>query len=208
MYKKNLTSANFRKALGLKLVMTSRTLAMNPLTIRLTLWSCVSVLLIAPKSGAQDKPDFSGHWALADPSVSGPTIAQELTVQMLIVRESVRGDPITPFFKTMTVERRLPSGVHSDSYQIGIEGGMVGGVVGGAGPGRQSPSQTRFSITWNGDRLVMENGSYSGPTRESGPYTEHDEVWSLDSQGRLLLTVTERASGVEPRTTQLTYRRQ
>jgi hypothetical protein len=55
--------------------------------------------------------------------------------------------------------------------------------------------------------LVIETGVYSGPTRESGPYAEHEELWSLDSEGVLHITVTDRGSGTEPKTTNLTYRR-
>jgi hypothetical protein len=103
----------------------------------------------------------------------------------------VRGDAITPFFKTLTVERRLPSGVRSESYEIGTEG-----ILGSVAP-----------FKWNGNRLVIETGSYSGTTRDAGPYREHDEVWSLEAQGRLLITVTDRGSSLGPSTTDLTYRR-
>ena len=176
--------------------------------MRTPLLLCVVVLLIAAGAAAQDKPDFSGQWVLATPSDSASTVALELIVHQSIVRQSVRGDAITPFFKTLTVERRLPSGVRSESYEIGTEG-ILGSVAPGGeapGPKRQSP-QTRVSVKWNGNRLVIETGSYSGTTRDAGPYREHDEVWSLEAQGRLLITVTDRGSSLGPSTTDLTYRR-
>ena len=45
-----------------------------------------------------------------------------------------------------------------------------------------------------------------GP-REFGPYTEHEEVWSLDPSGRLLITITDRSSGSQPTAVRLIYRR-
>ena len=54
---------------------------------------------------------------------------------------------------------------------------------------------------------MIETGNYSGPTRESGPYTEHAEVWWLDAEGRLVIKVTDRSSGAESTTRTLTYQR-
>jgi hypothetical protein len=177
--------------------------------MRTPLWLSVLFGLIAAGAAAQDRPDFSGHWVLADPSDFASTIARELTVHQSIVHQSVRGDAIEPFFKTLTVERRLPSGLRSESYEMGTEGGTVGGVDPSgreSGPNDKSP-QTRVSVKWDGDRLVIETGSDSGRTRDSGPYTEHDEVWSLDAQGQLLITVTDRGSAVRSSTSNFTYRR-
>jgi hypothetical protein len=114
-----------------------------------------------------------------------------------------------PFFKDLTVERSFKTGVRSETYQIGVEGGVVGGVdrTGrGSGPRGESP-QTRFAVRWDGNSLVIETGNYSGATRESGPYTEHTEVWRFDAHGRLVITVTDRRSGTESTTGVLTYRR-
>jgi hypothetical protein len=80
----------------------------------------------------------------------------------------------------------------------------MGGV---AGNGRGPNTHTRFSVRWDGDTLVIETGSYTGPTRDSGPYSEHEEIWSLDAQRRLAMTVTDRGSGTESKTVRLTYRR-
>jgi hypothetical protein len=129
--------------------------------------------------------------------------AQELSVrQWLEHTTSVRGAPID--IPHVAIERQFQTAVRSESYQIGIESGTISGFA----PRANVPSvSTRYAVNWDGDRLVIETGKYSGPTREQGPYSEHDEVWSLDPEGRLLMTVTDRGSGTEPRTTQLTYRR-
>ena len=62
-------------------------------------------------------------------------------------------------------------------------------------------------VRWDGDRLMIETGQYSGPTRESGPYLEHEEVWALDTDGRLIMSVADRDPTTGPRTTQLAYRK-
>jgi len=49
---------------------------------------------------------------------------------------------------------------------------------------------------------------YSGLTQDLGPHTEYTEVWWLDEQGRLLITVVNRRSDSEVETRTLTYRRQ
>jgi hypothetical protein len=67
--------------------------------------------------------------------------------------------------------------------------------------------QTRFSVRWDGNRLVIDTGRYSGPTREAGPYTEHAEVWQLDAGGMLILSITDRGSGIASTTNTLTYRK-
>jgi hypothetical protein len=101
------------------------------------------------------------------------------------------------------VERRVNSGVHSELYTIGTEGGNVGGVVGNSGTGLSGQSQqTRFSTTWDGDKLVIDI-RYSGRPVDLGAESEHKEVWSLDPLGALMLAITDRNPGTEPTTTNL-----
>src|SRR4029450_2173591 len=159
--------------------------------MQLPLWLWVLVLAVPGGVATQDKPDkpdFSGQWILVSPTDSGPTVAKQLTVHQSMVRQSVLGDPITPFFKTLAVERLFPGGVRSDSYEIGMIGGWVGRLPrGGQGcaPNGQ-PARTAFSVKWDADRLVIQTASYSCPTPDVGPHTEHEEVWSAHGQGRLL----------------------
>jgi hypothetical protein len=63
-------------------------------------------------------------------------------------------------------------------------------------------------VRWESERLRIETGRYSGADRDSGPYTERSEVWWLDDQGRLLITVVDRSSASEAATRTLTYSRQ
>jgi hypothetical protein len=170
--------------------------------MRTRIWLGLLVSVIAGPTAAQEKPDFTGEWVLMAPYGGAMDAAPELSVrQWLEHKTSVRGVPID--IPHVTIERQFQTGVRSESYQIGIVGGMTSGSISANVPG----VRTQYAVKWDGDRLVIETGRYSGPTRESGPYSEHDEVWSLDAQGTLVMTVTDRGSGTETRTTQLTYRK-
>jgi len=177
------------------------------MTITLGL-SILSAFIVVEGAVAQAKPDFSGNWVLVSPSDAAANVAQELTVRQWVERRtSVRGKPVD--FILVTIARQSKSGLRSESYQIGLGRGTVGGVdrTGrGPGPNGEVPG-TEVLTKRDGDRLVIESSSYSGATREAGPYTERKEVWSLDAEGALFITTTERSSDVEPWTTNLTYRR-
>jgi hypothetical protein len=170
--------------------------------MRVRIWLSLLISLTAGITAAQDKPDFTGQWVLLTPRDAGDA-ARGLSVrQWLEHRTSVRGVQID--IPHVAIDRQFQNGVRSESYQIGIVGGIAGGLYAGANVPRRS---TRYAVRWDGDRLVIETGRYSGPTREAGSYSEHVEVWSLDASGRLVMAVTDRGSGSSPRTTELTYRR-
>jgi hypothetical protein len=82
----------------------------------------------------------------------------------------------------------------TDTYQIGVQGGVVGG--GG--------TESRYSVRWEGNRLVIETGSYSDPARRDGPYSVHMEERQLDAAGRIVLSVTDRRSGAQETSNTLT----
>jgi hypothetical protein len=175
--------------------------------MRMLLASCILASSAAPAISAQYKPDFSGDWILVNSINGASNAAQTMTVRESFKRESVKAAPIDPPLITLAVERRLNSGVHSELYTIATEGGIVGGVVGNTGTQLSGQSQqTGFSTTWDGDKLVIDI-RYSGRPVAVGAESEHKEVWSLDPQGALLLTITDRYPGTEPTTTNLTYRR-
>ena len=162
-------------------------------------WLSILSMLVAATVVAQDKPDFSGRWILETSAGAGPDGARALTVRQPVVRTNVYGAPMPPFFKELSVDRQFGTDVRSETYQIGIEGGAIN--VGAALP------HTRFSVRWDDNRLVIDTGRYSGSTRESGPYTEHTEVWQLDAAGRLIVSTTDRGSGIASTTKTLTYRK-
>jgi hypothetical protein len=108
---------------------------------------------------------------------------------------------MNPFFKDITVVRELANGTSSETYQIGVVGGSLGGAVSGAFPSRH------YRVMWEKQILVIETGSYTGPTPESGQWAERREAWSLDPEGRLRLAITSRSSAASSTVT-LVYRRQ
>ena len=61
---------------------------------------------------------------------------------------------------------------------------------------------SRFSVTWDYDRLVIHTSRDIGLS-----HTEHNETWSLDARGQLAILATDRAPDNSPVTTALTYRR-
>jgi hypothetical protein len=163
------------------------------------------VLLIAtPRFVAtQKQPDFSGEWVLVSATRSDSDAAPMLTVRQTLVRTDASGQPMAPFFSQLIVERKFVDHPRKDTYQLGVHGvrgGISGGIIGGGGV------QTRYSVLWEGDRLVIETGSYSGPSRQDGPYWEHTEVWGLDREGQLVLSITDRSDKDQTSNT-LTYRR-
>jgi hypothetical protein len=166
----------------------------------------VAVSVVVPLV-AQDTPDFSGHWVLESASPSAADIPRTLSVTMSLVRTNVRGEPMIPFFKDITVARELAKGTSSQTYQIGVVGGEVGGTVGGRGSGRSEFPSRHYRVVWEKETLVIETGSYTGPAPESGQWAERREAWSLDPDGRLRLAITSRSSGSASSTVTLVYRR-
>ena len=171
-----------------------------------TLSSSVLVLVVSGVTQVPTEPDFSGEWVLVQASNAAPEPASALTVRQSITRTNARGEPMTPWFSELGVQWHFKRGVESENYKIGLIGGTVAGIP----TGRSSPQGewTTVAVTWQGASLIIRTGKYSGPPHERGPYTEHEEVWSLDPGGTLLITITNRSSGSQPATIRLIYRRQ
>ena len=92
-----------------------------------TVWLVVALVCPVAQVAAQDKPDFSGSWILESGAQAAGDIPQALSVSQVLVRTNVRGEPMKPFYKDITVTRVLESGTRSEMYQIGIMGGTVPG---------------------------------------------------------------------------------
>jgi hypothetical protein len=167
----------------------------------------VAVSLVVPLV-AQDTPDFSGHWVLDSASPPAADIPLTLSVTMSLVRTNVRGEPMNPFFKDITVAREFANGASTETYQIGVVGGDVGGTVGGRGNGRTNFPSSHHRVVWEKQILVIERSNYTGPAPESGQWAERREAWSLDPGGRLRLATTSRSSDSASSVVTLVYRRQ
>ena len=143
-------------------------------------------------AAAQPKPDFSGTWVLTDSSTGDGDFARELGV--------------TQTTEVLSVERRFVHSAASEHHRIGLIEGTIGGVT------REQPSssatRTHASTHWADDALVIRTGSYSGPTTwEVTQFVEREEIWSLDPDATLVITITTRQSGSAPTSATIRYRR-
>ena len=172
-----------------------------------TISSFILVLLVGIVGQIPNEPDFSGQWVLVEAAGTGSNMAPSLTVRQTMTRTTMRGEPMTPWFSDFMMERHFRNGVvASESYKIGTIGGTVSATATPASaPGREE--RTTVGVTWEGKSLIIRTGKYAGQPHEP-PYTEHGEVWSIDPGGRLLITITDRASGSRTATVTLIYRRQ
>ena len=167
-------------------------------------WSIALIVLATVGVAAQDKPDFSGRWVLATPQPSDTDIPSALSVRQTLVRTTVRGAPMEPFFRDITIERQFETGTHSENHLIGVQGGTVPGLRADGSP--NGPT-AHHAVSWDGNALVFESGSYSGQRPETGVWAERRETWSLDADGRLRLLITTRSSGDGSKNITLVYRR-
>jgi hypothetical protein len=168
------------------------------------LWVVVLIVLAGSSLPAQDGPDFTGRWILESPSQPAPDNPRALSVRQSLVSTNVRGEPMRPFFKDITIERQFESSTRSETHQIGVVGGEVPGL---GSDGKTDGPRHHHAVRWDANALVFESGSYTGQSPETGVWTERSEVWSLDSDGRLHVVITARSSVDAPRTVALVYRR-
>jgi len=178
---------------------------MPRLTVRSSALAVALALVIGVAVSTQNKPDFSGRWVLESAFQTAPDIPRVLTVRQPLVRTTARGEPVDPFYRELSVERQYDHHITSETHQIGVEGGVVQGVEPG---GRLAGPHLHHAAKWNGLALVLETGSYTGPTPRTGVWHERREVWALDGNGRLRLMITTHGSDGESPTTVVLYRRE
>lgn len=87
------------------------------------LWVVLAVLM-GSSLPVQNGPDFTGRWIRESPSPA-PDTPRALSTE---VRTNIRGEPMRPFFKDITIERQFESTTRSETHQIGVGGGMVPGL--------------------------------------------------------------------------------
>jgi hypothetical protein len=163
------------------------------------------VVLASTTPAPQDKPDFSGRWILETPAPPVADMPRALTIHQSLVRTNVRGEPMKPFFKDITVDREFESGTRSETFWIGVEGGIAPGL---REDGSRDGAYIHTAVRWEDNTLAIERGSHTGPTPETGVWTERREVWSLEANGRLRVAITTRSSVDGSKTVTLVYRRQ
>lgn len=171
-------------------------------------WTTCSVVLVVLASttrAAQDKPDFSGRWILETPAAFAADMPRALSIRQSLVRTTVRGEPMKPFVRDITVDREFESGTRSETFLIGVVGGIVPGLREDGSP---NGAHVHTAVGWEDNALAIERGSYTGPTPETGAWVERREVWSLEAHGRLRVAITTRSSVDGSKTVILVYRRQ
>ena len=167
-------------------------------------WAILLIALTTVGSAAQDKPDFSGRCVLAIPQPTDADIPLALSVRQMVVRTTVRGDPIEPFFRDISIERQFETSTRSETYLIGVQGGTVSGM---RADGSLAGLTTHHAVKWDGNALVFESGTYTGRSPETATWAERREIWSFEADGRLRVAITSRSSGDGPRAVTLHYRR-
>ena len=161
-------------------------------------------VLLSTSLPSQGHPDFSGRWVLESSSASAPDVPRALSVRQSLVSTNVRGEPMTPFFKDITIEREVEGRRRSETYDIGVVGGVVAGTT---GDGSASVLRQHHAVRWDANTLVFESGSYTGERPESGVWYERREAWSLDADNRLHVVITTRGAVEPTRTRAMVYRR-
>jgi hypothetical protein len=154
----------------------------------------------APALPPQDTPDFSGQWILETVSASAVDVPKALSVTMRLVRTNARGEPMKPFFKDMVVTREFRNRSTVETHLLGVVRGSV--------PSPQShDARTHERVSWEKQSLVIEVATHTGFARETGEWTEHREVWSLDSERRLQVEIADKSSSGPPFAATLVYKR-
>src|SRR5688572_5908151 len=171
--------------------------------MRIPLSVVVLTLSVGVLLHAQAGVDFSGRWILESPATAdSPT---ELSVRQSLTTTTVRGEPMQPWFSHIAIEREVGGRRGVEEHRIGILGGVVGGLP---DTSATPPYREHYSVTWDANELVFERGSHTGPSPETGVWTERRERWSLDADGGLHVTITTRSSSEARRAVTAVYRRQ
>ena len=162
------------------------------------LFFCLVPLLTA-QGERPAQPDFSGEWILATPTAPSADVATVLNVRQPIIDKTVQGTSMPPAYLELMVERRSQKGVQSERYAIGVVSGTVAGT-------QSTEPESRGSVNWAGDSLVIATNRWSGSGSSRRLESQRSEAWQFDSESRLVITITEKTGQRERRTT-LRYRR-
>lgn len=155
-----------------------------------------SLLAATTMASPQQGVDFSGRWTLQS-TVNSPDVARVLTIEQPVTRKNVRGDDMPPAYLSITIRRESDAGVDAETRHLSV----IGGTVGARG-------SSRTETKWEGDTLVLFDGTYSGDPPKSGEWHERREEWSVGTNGLLTLVLTTDGSQAPRQTQWLVYVRQ
>jgi hypothetical protein len=135
----------------------------------------LAMLAVLPVA-AQDGPNFSGEWVRVEP---GPE-----TEAALVVLQNAT---------SINIEQKSSPGPRSDTYGVGTFGGVMGAVIDGCGGGS-------LQRMWKDATLIVTRQQTICSDRET-KQSRHEEIWSLDADGRLVIVITDEQTCAAPTTT-------
>jgi hypothetical protein len=166
--------------------------------------SIVVTLATVTTTPVQVRPDFSGTWMLISQPPADAAVPRRFHVrQSAVSRDSAPNAARSPV--ALEVVRYFHDGARTTMYQAGTRGGFVSPETQGS---TFDVRHSHRSVTWEGDALLIDEGSHTGAVPEKGEWSERVERWVLEENARLRVTVITRGSRSEPRTLVLTYRRE
>jgi hypothetical protein len=136
-----------------------------------TAFACAALFALSAGTFAQQRPNFSGTWIVVTPAGAA---GQEET----ILQDEA----------TLTRGHASEGGGHSFTYKL--DGTETRQVMSSHG----EDIVTLARASWDGDRLVITEAT----TYPDGRKRDAKSVWSLDSQGQLVIEFTERVAGKPP----------
>jgi hypothetical protein len=155
--------------------------------VGLRLVLALTMLAVVPAL-AQERPDFSGEWARVEPADS--------TALLSVVQ--------TGYF--ITISNQSADGPRSDTYTLGTESGFVGGVI-DARLADSTTTSVAWSAVWKESTLVVTRTQSAIQNGVKTPLSSREEVWSLDSDGRLAVVITDEQTAAALSTTRFVYRK-
>jgi hypothetical protein len=157
-------------------------------------------------SVAQSEPDFSGRWVLVAPDAAPVDVARVILVEQPVTRTNIRGEPMSPAFLRIVIRRERVSETTTDTRLIGVIGGVMGGAVTATGQRIPAPS-TYLETRWRDNSLILVNRVDGPDGPHTGDWSERQETWSLDADGRLCVEIITAAQDHPRHTSTFLYRR-
>ena len=142
--------------------------------------------------------DLAGSRRKTDGGAAG----RSMTVEQRLVRTNVRGEAMSPFFRSISITRERADVRSTEFYDIGV----VGGSIGSSGRNDQSV-RWRRSVLWVDHSLVIDVAAEQGPSGDVAEWVPRREVWTLMDDNRLRIDIDCRGVDVPLRTVSLIHRR-
>ncbi|HYN09425.1 MAG TPA: hypothetical protein VES67_18725 [Vicinamibacterales bacterium] len=138
------------------------------------------ICLMVLVASAQQKPDFSGRWVIVTP-------AESAGLEQVVKHDAT----------TLTTAHASEGAGHATIYKL--DGSESRNVIVSHG----SDLVTLSRVSWSGNKLIIT----SATTYPDGRKLDQKQEWSLDSDGRLMIELTESMQGGPPTTTTLVHKK-